>query len=83
MPCYDDLLGARYSVNQVLAACGNVTDLAFVEMQWRYATLMTEKYHPHGLHRWPPPWEGGDAPRGSTDAVSYTHLRAHETSAHL
>eukprot|EP00969_Alexandrium_andersonii_P186953 8260867-Alexandrium_andersonii.AAC.1 len=34
-----------------------VLDIAWMEMLWRYGTLLGERYHPAGLRSWPPPRE--------------------------
>ena len=54
MPEYSALMGRRYAVLDVLKANHNVVDLAFMEMQWRYAEFFGRDAHPMGLHEWPP-----------------------------
>ena len=61
MPEYANLVGRRYSVFDVLKANHNVVDLAFMELQWRYAGLLGRVRHPAGLHEWPPRDASGDA----------------------
>ena len=54
MPEYANLMGRRYAVFDVLKATQNAVDLAFMEMQWRYAEFFGRLRHPTGLHEWPP-----------------------------
>ena len=53
MPGYFDVLGGRYSTDNLLAECRNILDLAFVTANWRYTCLVNEKYYRAGLAGWP------------------------------
>ena len=53
MPGYFDVLGARYSTDNLLAECRNILDLAFVAANWRYSRLVPKKFYRYGLAEWP------------------------------
>ena len=54
MPGYFDLFGGRYSVDNLLAECRSIVDLAFVASNWRYTLLVGQKFYRCGLAEWPP-----------------------------
>ena len=54
MPGYFDVLGGRYSVDNILAESRHVLDLAFVAAAWRYTLALGGlKYFRYGLAEWP------------------------------
>ena len=54
MPGYFDVLGARYSVDNLLAECHCILDLAFLAAAWRYTHVVEQKNYRCGLSQWPP-----------------------------
>ena len=54
MPGYFDVLGARYSVDNLLAEYQQHLDLAFLAANWRYSAVIGLKYYSVGLAEWPP-----------------------------
>ena len=54
MPGYFDVLGTRYGVDNLLAECRNILDLAFVAANWRYTKMVGKHYYKCGLDVWPP-----------------------------
>ena len=54
MPGYFDLFGGRYGVDNLLAECRNIVDLAFVAANWRYTVLVQQQFYRSGLAEWPP-----------------------------
>ena len=53
MPGYYDVLGGRYFVDNLLAECQNILDLAFVAANWRYTRIVEQKFYRFGLAEWP------------------------------
>ena len=54
MPGYFDALGCGYGVDNLLAECRSILDLAFVAAKWRYTHLVGQKFYRCGLAEWPP-----------------------------
>ena len=54
MPGYFDLLGGRYGIDNLLAECRSILDLAFVAANWRYTKLVDQRCYRCGLAAWPP-----------------------------
>jgi hypothetical protein len=54
MPGYFDLFGSRYGVDNLLAECRSIVDLAFVAANWRYTVLVQQQFYRSGLAEWPP-----------------------------
>jgi len=54
MPGYFDVLSCRYGVDNLLAECHHILDLAFVAANWRYTMIVDKKYYRCGLAVWPP-----------------------------
>jgi hypothetical protein len=54
MPGYFDVLSCRYGVDNLLAECHHILDLAFVAANWRYTMIVNKKYYRCGLAVWHP-----------------------------
>jgi len=83
MPGYFDVLGCRYGVDNLLAECRCILDLAFVAAAWRYTKLVGKQFFRCGLAEWPPcePWwiaKLGAGPASSPAAAAEPAAGGHE-----
>ena len=83
MPGYFDALSGRYGVDNLLAECHQILDLAFVAATWRYTMIVNKKYYRCGLAEWPPTaskWNG-DCPGGAATTAASSQASAVSTPA--
>ena len=54
LPRFLELLGARFTPQQLLRKHSNIVDNAFFEAAWRYSSILEPTVFPCGLYKWPP-----------------------------